>query len=164
MRSTHKSWLTTALIMILVHSTFSSEPRILLTWKEPFLYHCKAENPLLTQALKSYWIFFLYIYIYLKCILFKRRYISLKQLFPVLNALQLCKHLSHWKITVIHEQYSSTILFNKISNGVHLLFSVLKCCNILARYPLFARSVIAPGQFGMSNAWYRAPSKEERIS
>lgn len=44
---------------------------------------------------------------------------------------------------------------------VHLLLSVLKCCRILARYPLLARSVTAPGQFGISRAWYRAPAREE---
>lgn len=40
-----KSWLTAALMMILVHSTLGSEPWILLIWTEPFLYHCKAANP-----------------------------------------------------------------------------------------------------------------------
>lgn len=39
---------------------------------------------------------------------------------------------------------------------------MLKCCNILARYPLFARSVTAPGQFGISKAWYLAPNKKEQ--
>lgn len=71
---------------------------------------------------------------------------------------------SLWKAAILQRQHRSPVSFTQPPEDVHLLLSVLKCCRILARYPLLARSVTAPGQFGISRAWYRAPGWEESRS